>query len=133
MKLSFVPPFAGWIELKITSRTGKRKSRVGKRETRISRHRIAQPFDRFIQQRRISGRAKAVSSHEFRISQLVLAMSLAWRRLRSQGSVQCTCDLFSNFVFQFCKTIYVEVALPCEGCDLQMCIEHLQSKTPLAF
>ena len=81
----------------------------------------------------ISGRAKAVSSHVFRIRQMVFAIPLAWRRLRMPGSVQHTCDLFSNLIFKFRNTIEVEVALPCEACSLQMCVKHLQSKTPLTL
>src|SRR4029077_11853976 len=133
MKFRLLQRCTGRVELEMTSRTCKRKRCMSERETGISRDCIAQAVDRFIQSRRIAGGAKLVSTHEFRISEVILAVAQALHRLLLQWPVQCTRYLPGNLVFQLGETIHIQIAPTWEARALQIGVVHLQRKTPLSF
>ena len=48
-----------------------------------------------------------------------------------QWPAQCGGDLFGNLILNVGQTLEIEIALPSETRGPQMCVKHLQRKTPL--
>jgi hypothetical protein len=107
---------------------------VSEGKHRIASHRIGEMVARLIHHRRIAGGSDPIAAHEFRICHRIPA--IAWALLdhrRTIRPVQCPADLLRKIAFETRKAIHVDVALLGEVGALQVGVEHLQRKAPLAF